>query len=1805
MNNIEYYCILIIDNLPSFAEQKNAIIFFFEEFILLLNPEMKDRLDYYKNICFDYMYTINSLPKEKEKISKKKPKIFTNYFFLMMVFIHIKIKYGDYNPVMLFNISKHFDCPKEIFMSYIGCLHENLTKKEIIDHFLLSKAYSNQNLNFNKNYICYNFYKLKQKNHSFIFNSGLNIIPQLKLHLIPEKDKQYINSIIEIIISQNIHFLEFLIEDYRIITSNQLKSVIYLLKSISKKCFIKYKEKCDDSKYKFISINKNIINDKVNILMNLYKLFKVLKVLNITLYECIKDNFFFIGEAISLFLDIQEKYEPIKSMAHEMDFIDNEMNKFIIAFYKSFKDKEKSKKLKLKLCDKRFFIIIWKYFYNKLQLFIYKDLILLEYNFMIEVISNIKNDDKFCYLENNETNDLIKIEFLSQIHDKSSKFKYKFNLNKVHSFFYKNRNKIMDLIVEKIPEKFIEVSNILTNYCKKYNFVYEVNILKKKNSKFLIQYLLNAFSILNSNERKEGFSYYKNFLIKNIINSVNNIQNINEEINLNESDIFIDKSQSIKLLNYSFKEEKMNNLIIKISDLYCEGKNDILFIEILKENITNKYVFNYLINSLSETQIKEIFQNHKSSIIKAIYRYTEINKYDFIQILLNNLKLSFPDDDFINNLIFPSDNEEKFNEMVNFLRNEGIIHQNIKKDYKNFFLFNYSLSYNACKNYEASAILYKYSSSSIQILNFCKAIYFSLKQIIDSRKSPNIFLKIFKYKSKYRKNPKIKKKKKRKNYSLKLLNFIQDSKNEAIIKELNPSYHEIYKLIELVSKKIFAQLDIINNFDCTIYLFYIIIFIFHKTPFKLKNMICKLELDNYSTFKFNDLIKNDVFEDESSISELELFIILSLLEIKGDTIISIKEYLPKFYSIIEEKYIKFREFEIPEINCRQSDDDKFIEGFKYILNNKSDILINNLFRTFNFYSFIFILELNNNTLNNDDINKEFYLERTIYRLLNFSNINYEDSSKIKIAENTFTLRDFTNKFLSLISQINDKEFELIFINCNNYLLKITSLCNFILQTIIHRSPYNLSLFNLKIFTENSDKWDELKNKILIQEIKNEILRRFDNLKLKNKEYFQQLFDADVRNWIDDYLKSDHIINEFSKIEKEESNFIKYIKYLKVNCIILNNFLNRIEFFIRNIKNIELGKYNIYKEKIAKFSINKKIKFTLIKEKDKEKARKDLEDSMYNYGKIISSYILKNSKYSNNNINIKISYYFSDEINDYVETCTNLKMSYFLNNKLFSCDSFFFQNDEISFKQNKNELTKIIQELKKKRIDFIIKLFFTFFDDINIDKNNEEFFEKYKYAISSYCILTALDSLEPKLQNFLYWIKMQFYKFFYQNIYPILYLNYRLFLYHYNIKLFDSKYNYRSRINPNIIVDLLNQNGYYIPRDDSLNQNLINFVEDIRSDLFNFEYINFLDLSEIFKSIRNTRFHDNDNLNSFFQVRAINYILNGDSLLNIFISDLFNYKSYPIKKIIVIDEKKINENLNTSETQISTKNDTNDNNINISSPQRTKIKGKKYKLKLDVRKLVLRKNNNEQIDLIKEKKGNNENNKLIINYNEKMKNFKFCGNPIIGYSGYIPYKDNFYGKSNEEIVNTIINNNFYLKYQGLKDTKKFEKVIIYNDEKPSNKRTNINKHHKNYFKFDNDEAYYEKRKKERKHFKVNDDYEIKKIIKFDYFGNYSNKKVKLCKRCKKNNEEYPNIFDSLFSIKKIGKTMEIIQHDIKKLLSPYNEIDKFELLMNHAFPNKTQKDIPENWKYFFKILNWDDINEDEIRDVGIIKLHKGY
>ena len=111
----------------------------------------------------------------------------------------------------------------------------------------------------------------------------------------------------------------------------------------------------------------------------------------------------------------------------------------------------------------------------------------------------------------------------------------------------------------------------------------------------------------------------------------------------------------------------------------------------------------------------------------------------------------------------------------------------------------------------------------------------------------------------------------------------------------------------------------------------------------------------------------------------------------------------------------------------------------------------------------------------------------------------------------------------------------------------------------------------------------------------------------------------------------------------------------------------------------------------------------------------------------------------------------------------------------------------------------------------------------------------------------------------------------------------------------------------------------------------------------------------------------------------------------------------------------------------------------------------------------------------------------------------------------------------------------------------------------------------------------------------------------HFNNYNN-------RNRNEDEEFPNIFDSLFTIKTVGHDIKIIQNDISELLNPYLEEEKFKLLVNHNFRRKTKEDIPENWKILLSLNNiyptfslnkLQENNSNEEEEVGIIKLHKDY
>ena len=411
-----------------------------------------------------------------------------------------------------------------------------------------------------------------------------------------------------------------------------------------------------------------------------------------------------------------------------------------------------------------------------------------------------------------------------------------------------------------------------------------------------------------------------------------------------------------------------------------------------------------------------------------------------------------------------------------------------------------------------------------------------------------------------------------------------------------------------------------------------------------------------------------------------------------------------------------------------------------------------------------------------------------------------------------------------------------------------------------------------------------------------------------------------------------------------------------------------------------------------------------------------------------------------------------------------------------------------------------------------------------------------------------------------------------------------------MKFCDSFYGYKNVIKSDIIIDLLKQKGYYIPRSLEKSENLKKFVDEISNEGPIFNYEDYVDFTELIEAIKKSRFHNDNNLNTLFQIRAINYIINGDSLIHILIHEIIklisNIDSTKLKNLFfyikVYNENDITSSLNTS--RIVTSNNENNNfiknqdehlnskNIEIKDPfKNSKKQVKKFKLKLksDITKKPLKSDNNKNIII----------NKDI--YNNKEITYRFHGLPIYGYKGYIPQQKFFYSISNSKIMKIVYNNGLYLtnlekeKNENiLKRRKNMEKIIIDCEERPLIK------------------------KDIKKRFIITQRNNI--INNIDY--SYNIKKI-----------DFPNIFDSLFSIRKIGSNIEVIQNDISELLKPYLEKEKFELLANYNFPSKTITDLPESWKNYLNLTNiypsfgLNKLQEDNTKDgnVGIIKLHKGY
>ena len=267
-----------------------------------------------------------------------------NRFCFLMMLIYIKIKYGDYNPNILFNICNSYHSYfMDVFNLFIDSLKENGDKKELLKHFFLTK----DNLFSIKNYISKNISSIKSMKNSFFFKylKKYRILGDIKttnLHFIniPENINLIYNKIIKGIYKEKIFYFDFLKEDYGVIQENNILNRIELLKSISNHTNIGFIKNQDNSEiYVFDKDNwkfRYYEYNKYNTFMNLYKFLKTLKNAEIILFNCLCGNFYMIGQTIWLFLNIYvnilESYKPIKKMKEQINFILNEMVNFFLFF---------------------------------------------------------------------------------------------------------------------------------------------------------------------------------------------------------------------------------------------------------------------------------------------------------------------------------------------------------------------------------------------------------------------------------------------------------------------------------------------------------------------------------------------------------------------------------------------------------------------------------------------------------------------------------------------------------------------------------------------------------------------------------------------------------------------------------------------------------------------------------------------------------------------------------------------------------------------------------------------------------------------------------------------------------------------------------------------------------------------------------------------------------------------------------------------------------------------------------------------------------------------------------------------------------------------------------------------------------------------------------------------------------------------------------------------------------------------------------------------------------------------------------
>ena len=1695
--NILFFCkLLIIDN--SLKEENYLKINFFFEFLYELKPELKQNFSNYQTMILNYIDN----NKNEEYLGFIDQNTIWN-FYLMIILMYIKFKYGNYNPEILFIFLDYYKQYNKIFLLFIKCLKENSKEyRNIINHFFIGDFirnkkninYLNEKLKFNneKKYKTKRIYflldnvifffnnylgDLNEINYSLVYNYIISILTEYgkynkeKECLIPYimlnigKNEKIINLILGKITSYEINLYDFIKVEYDIKNENKFRKFIYIFIQTAKKMNLEPKFIFSSNSNTFHLYRDPYYFPKGFLIKNAYQFFSSLKKKMINLYDCIYKNPNFIKQTIDLFFSLLCVYDSckgkngIESDDKTLSFIAEEIYEFILKFIYS------NNKLK-----KTILSTLWENDTRKIFLKIFHERILK--------LSD-KNKIKYEYEK--------LIELLDLYIAKEKKGQFYIN-------FLKDLKEILKFSMEKGVEEW-ELERLL-------NYFFKILDFKKESIYSLCHYLILKVIITNIRDYSKYLNYFLS-LIKDTICYDNNyhLQKNNflinyylRDINYNSITNLFSKFllQSQNNINQQGLKNCLNRLICEISDknictyllvqireinFFKNEEEFLLFI--LDKGINNKFFFNYLFNFLSKERKKYFFDLNKMNIIKSLFLYGQNNDYYFLEKILQFIS-NYMTNQEIKEIIYPLKGiEEDIKKSVNYL-NENIDDNFFKSREK--FLFIYCLNKKRKKNYETIALLFNYCPKTFAIFELCPF----LNEIDNEKNLDEFHKKMFDY-----------------------LNYFKTEKN--LINNISYDFYKFSLFLEIFQNSLYS----LKNFEKKIFLLYVQIFILEMIPKELLIFFKQIlgdniyqELPECEKWFLDEVNKRSKYE---LIQEKIIFIILCLYEIKRSPLLPIKKYLPDFYSKIEELTKKYKSLNIPVLCLKKPFDINLYDKLKDIIENKPEKIIESLYKKNPMFNLIFIIEKENNFLFN--LNTNNYLAKLLYVLLsdndnnnlqpekiddqNFiKSLRYElgtdSNDKKDVFHNT---RTNTNSFGFYDDYIDDTNFsddiikncvlslknfdhytDILMENCwnctinftydflrefRNYLRILFTISNHILsltqpsfynQNLPHINVLNKSFFNpfnskLKLLTKSMNV-DKISKNIIKYFYKMEEMDIFNVNKIKSNYFFV------VENWLNLYLESPFIQKFFCDIQKENCDYICFFKYLKIICHMLINFLNIIS-------------ENDYIKFKSIFNTNFKIKLDNIffkYEPNKENAKKILGESMLNLGnEIIEN--LKDNKYNNFKTKIVFGYYYNNDINNFVETYSGISLYDFFLNKILNLNLYIEINryeyeeykKDINIRNSKNKknkkkiinkelsyriftlFDKVLKEGKKEEINKNLMPYICNYEDINNILNLFDF-SQYKNLLTNFLYKTSNEILEPDYRYYSYEIYKYFYDLYFDYIYPV-----------YNFNTLLSKFCY----------------------------NEYNLCLMYESNIYK-NYEGFIDFFELIKAVFNTEFNKDENLNKFFKKELIYFLLDSqNSLIFIFIHEIYNLirkeMIYRKDKNLIIKNKfkikveqgfkyskqflsKIKGNLNNNNLNNITNNKINkeqpkekvdeiNDNSNLNNNNILLQKKKKFKLKLNKKMEEMDNLNNQNLISNANTKNNidssNNNNGVIV-----LKNYyKRKIIPIQGYSGFVPNFINVTSKSKIIHMKNIFNNEIIF-------VNKNEYKEYIKPEKKENKKINI-------------------------------------------------------------------------------------------------------------------------------------------------------